>query len=52
MLLGKAGRVVPATGRRRTARGRLGVTDGNDLNEFNLPETYGLPSEKGTGSLE
>lgn len=32
ILLGKAGKVVPATGQRRTARGRLGLTDGNDLN--------------------
>ena len=40
MLLGKAGVLVPATGRKRTARGRLGVTDGNDMNHLNLPERY------------
>ena len=40
ILLGKAGRVVPATGQRRTALGRLGVTDGKDLNEYDMPEKY------------
>jgi hypothetical protein len=40
MLLGKAGRVVPATGRRRTARGRLAVTDGKDLDHLDMPESY------------
>lgn len=38
ILLGKAGRVVPAKGQRRTARGRLGVTNGTDLDDVNLPE--------------
>ena len=40
ILLGKAGRVVPATGHRRTARGRLGLTDGNDIDEFHIIEKY------------
>lgn len=40
ILLGKAGGVVPATGGRRTARGRLGVTDGKDLNQHDMPEKY------------
>jgi len=40
MLLGKASSVVPAVGTRRTARGRLRKTDGTDLNELNLPESY------------
>jgi hypothetical protein len=39
ILLGKAGRVVPATGRRRTARGRLGITDGKDIDESHIIET-------------
>lgn len=29
--LGKAGTITPATGRRRTAAGRLGLTEGNDV---------------------
>ena len=37
ILLGKAGRLVPATGKKRTARGRLGTTDGDDLNRLGLP---------------
>jgi hypothetical protein len=40
MLLGKASSVVKAVGSKRTARGRLGKTDGTDLNEHNLPENY------------
>ena len=36
ILLGKAGKLVPAAGHRKTARGRLGVTDGADLDEHNL----------------
>ena len=39
ILLGKAGRLVPATGRKRTARGRLGTTDGSDLNHLELPHS-------------
>jgi hypothetical protein len=35
--LGKAGRAVPAAGSKRTARGRLGITDGTDLAEVDLP---------------
>ena len=33
VLLGKAAMLVPATGRNRTARGRLGITDGNEFND-------------------
>lgn len=40
MLLGKASSVVQAVGKKRTARGRLGKTDGTDLNEHDLPESY------------
>jgi Domain of unknown function (DUF4188) len=36
MLLGKAGRVVRAIGRKRTALGRLGLSDGNDLQEVEM----------------
>ena len=36
ILLGKAGRVVPATGHKRTARGRLGLTDGNDIDHDHI----------------
>jgi Domain of unknown function (DUF4188) len=38
ILLGKAGTLVKAAGSRKTARGRLGVTDGNDLADANIPE--------------
>ena len=40
MLLGKAGRLVQATGKRRTARGRLGITDGTEFNDLGMAETY------------
>jgi hypothetical protein len=40
ILLGKAGKLVEAKGRRRTARGRLGVTDGGDLSAYGMPESY------------
>lgn len=40
MLLGKASSVIPAVGTRRTARGRLGKTDGDDLDEHKFLESY------------
>jgi hypothetical protein len=35
--LGKAGRAVPAADLKRTARERLGITDGTDLARVDLP---------------
>jgi len=38
ILLGKAGNVVPAIGHKKTARGRLGKTDGTDLDHHDIPK--------------
>lgn len=37
LLLGRVGKLVRATGNYKTARGRLGATDGTDLDHHNLP---------------
>jgi hypothetical protein len=40
LLLGKVGKLVRATGKYRSAKGRLGLSDGSDLDHVSLSEIY------------